>query len=93
MTETAMKRFALPLAVSLLAVTLLGACGKEASVAPYDPASLWNMQQARNYTAQGRYELAKEHYLLALAASKESGTRRIISHELQSVDKMIQTQR
>lgn len=88
-----MKRFALPLAVPLLAGLLLSACGKEAAVAPYDPACLWNMQQARNYTAQGRYELAKEHYLLALAASSESRTKRVIAHELESVDKMIQTQR
>ncbi len=90
--RTAMKRLALALAVPLFAGFVLCACARIA-VAPHDPACLWNMQQARNYTAQGRYELAKEHYLLALAASNEPETKSAIAHELQSVDKMIQTLR
>lgn len=92
-TDTAMKRFTLPLAATLLAGLLLGACSKEVAVVPHDPACLWNMQQARNYTAQGRYELAKEHYLLALSASKEPDTKRVIAHELKSVDTMIRARR
>lgn len=88
-----MKRHALPLAMVVFAGLLLTACAKEAVVVPYDPACLWNMQQAKNYTAQGRFELAREHYLLALAANNDPQTKRVIAHELQSVDKMIQTRR
>jgi hypothetical protein len=47
----------------------------------------------KNYMAKGRYELAREHLLLALAASDNVETRNVIAHELNSVDLMIQTQR
>ncbi len=67
--------------------------GDEVVVAPYDSSSLWNLQVGRDYAAQGRYELAKEHYLLALASSSDVETRAIIAHDLKSVDMMIKTQR
>lgn len=81
--------------VLLLLLTLpLFACGSyKAVVTPHDPASLWNLQQARDYVAQERYELAREHYLKSLAAGNTPELRRIIAHELQSVDTIIQTQR
>lgn len=79
---------------------MLWACGtmhylspERAAVSDFDGNCLANLQMGRDYAALGRYELAKEHLLLALAASKNDETRQIISHELKSVDLMIQTQR
>ncbi|MDR1360232.1 MAG: hypothetical protein LBJ82_04545 [Deltaproteobacteria bacterium] len=62
-------------------------------IVPHDPNSLWNIKQGREYASAGRYELAKEHYLMALASSSDEETKRIVIHELQAVDLMIQAQR
>lgn len=91
-----MKRYALLLLVTLL----VSACGvtknfsdERAAVTPYDANSLWNLQLGRNYASQGRYELAKEHLLMALAASNDAEIRNVVAHELKSVDTMLKTQR
>lgn len=65
----------------------------EGVVTPYDANSLRNMSLARDYMAQGRFVLAKEHYLFALASSKDPETRNFIMRELNSVDMMIKTER
>jgi hypothetical protein len=62
-------------------------------IVPHDPNSLWNLKLGREYAASGRYELAKEQYLMALASSSDEETRTIVSHELHAVDLMIQAQR
>ena len=62
-------------------------------VVDHDPNSLWNLKVGRDYVAQGRYELAKEHYLMALASSNDHELRNVITQELAAVDLMIQTQR
>ncbi len=84
----------------MLCCLALSGCGLSAhfsdermAVAPYDANSLWNLKLGRDYVAQGRYELAKEHYLMALASSSDAETRTLVAHELQSVDLMIKTQR
>ena len=84
----------------LLLTSLLLGCGgarqgevTEAVVTPYDAICLRNMWLGRGYAAQGRYELAKEHYLVALAASKDPETRNVISRELNSMDMIIKTER
>lgn len=88
------------LILALLLACLLWGCGgtrpneiTEAAVTPYDANCLQNMRLGRDYIAQGRYELAREHYLIALAASKDAETRNVISRELNSVDMMIKTER
>ena len=88
---------------SLLMLLLLGGLpgcsyvpyfsSERAAVVPHDQTSLWNLKLGREYTAEGRYELAKEHYLMALASCSDSETRTIVDHELHAVDLMIQTQR
>jgi hypothetical protein len=91
---TIMKRYALLLLFTVLA----SGCGsaKNAFNSPArgpEANSRWNQQVARNYMAQGRYELAREYYLMALAANTDAKNRAVIAHELKSVDTMIQTQR
>ncbi len=66
---------------------------EKVAVVPYDTNCLWNLKLGRDYVSQGRYELAKEHYLMALASSDDAETRTLVSHELRAVDLMIKTQR
>lgn len=63
------------------------------AVVQYDQSYLWNLQIGREYAAAGRYELAKEHYLMALAVSNDADTRDLVTHELHAVDLMIKAQR
>ena len=64
-----------------------------AAAVPYSAVCLHNYQLAQYYAMAGRYELAKEHYLLALAAAENPRLRGILASELEGVDKMIYTTR
>ena len=93
-----MKRFAVLILPCLLLLT--AGCGvgshfsnERAAVTPYNSNFLWHLKTGRDYVTQGRYELAKEHYLMALAASNDGESREVASQELKAVDLMIQTQR
>ena len=60
----------------------------------HNAISLLNYRTAREYSASGRFELAKEHYLLAYAAAGENAAlRESLRQELHSVDLMIKTMR
>ncbi len=93
-----MKRFAVLVLPCLLLLT--GGCGltsyvsnERVVVSPQNPNCLQHLKQARDYVAQERYELAKEQYLMALAACNDGESRQVATQELKSVDMMIQTQR
>jgi hypothetical protein len=64
-----------------------------AALTPYDANCLHYWQLGRTYMGQGRFELAREQLLLALAASNSAETRSLLSHELRSVEMMIKTER
>lgn len=82
------------LLLSLAAVLLFGCATKKSRPEPlYNSNSLWHLQVGRDYAGQGRYELAKEHLLMAVASSSDPYMRNMLNHELKSVDAMIQTQR
>ncbi len=60
----------------------------------HNPVSLLNYKQARIYSAQGRYELAREQYLLAYAAAEgDPVLRSTLAQELKAVDMMLRTMR
>lgn len=63
------------------------------AVTQYSADSLYNYKVARNYAAQGRYELAREHYLLALASANDPNLQEVLAGELESVDMMIKSLR
>lgn len=66
----------------------------EAVMTHYNPISLQNYQTAREYSAAGRYELAREHYLLAYAAAGDDvSLRDALARELKAVDLMIKSLR
>ncbi|MDR2892304.1 MAG: hypothetical protein LBV80_04375 [Deltaproteobacteria bacterium] len=63
------------------------------SVSSYTPASISNYKLGREYAAAGRFELAREHYLLALAAANDKDLQDALVAELHSVDLMIKSLR
>ena len=80
----------------LLAAGCAGASDQERAMAaavPYTEVCLHNYELARYYAVAGRYELAKEHYLLALASAENPRLRGILASELDGVEKMIYTTR
>ena len=60
----------------------------------HNPVSLQNYLAARAYSAEGRLELAREHYLLAYAAAEDDAVlRAALERELKAIDMMIKTLR
>lgn len=83
--------------LGLIILVSLTACStifgtEQVVVAPHSPSSISSLQMGRKYASEGRYELAKEQFLMALAASDEQN-KDIIAKELHAVDMMIKTQR
>ena len=56
-------------------------------------ATTHNWKLARDYERQMRYELARQHYLLALASCRSEPTQTQLRRELESVDLQIRTMR
>ena len=79
--------------LALPALTALAGCGKQVASVPESDEALHNWHQGRTYQAQGRYELAREHYLLALAAARSDDVRDALAREVDVVDRQIKTLR
>ena len=56
-------------------------------------ATTHNWKLARDYERQMRYELARQHYLLALASCRSEPTQSQLRRELESIDLQIRTMR
>ena len=56
-------------------------------------ATMQNWKLARDYERQMRYELARQHYLLALASCRSESVQAQLRRELESVDLQIRTMR
>jgi hypothetical protein len=56
-------------------------------------ATTHHWKLARDYERQMRYELARQHYLLALASCRSEPTQTQLRRELESVDLQIRTMR
>lgn len=64
------------------------------AITPHNPVSLYNYKTARAYSAEGRLELAREHYLLAYAAAEGDGPlRAALEREIRGINMMIKTLR
>ncbi|MDR1241840.1 MAG: hypothetical protein LBM00_03510 [Deltaproteobacteria bacterium] len=57
------------------------------------PDSITHYLLGRDYAASGRYELAREEYLLALAASNNPEMQQSLTLELDSINMMIKSLR
>jgi len=68
--------------------------GAAVSLTGHNPVSLQNYKTARAYSMQERFELAREHYLLAYAAAEgDVVLQDMLEKELEAVDRMIKTLR
>ena len=56
-------------------------------------ATTHNWKLARDYERQMRYELARQYYLLALAACRSESAQAQLKRELESIDLQIRTMR
>ena len=56
-------------------------------------ATVHHWKLARDYERQMRYELARQHYLLALASCRSESTQAQLRRELESIDLQIRTMR
>jgi len=66
----------------------------DVALTSHNPVSLQNYRTARTYSAEGRFELAREHYLLAYAAAEGDAVLRVtLERELRAIDMMIKTLR
>jgi len=72
---------------------LLASSRPQPEALPYDGHTLQYTVLARSYRAQGRYELAREHYLRALATAEDATLRSRLAAELDGVDRLLLTQR
>jgi|GEM_PF-1858624 len=95
--------------ISVLALLTLTGCSRSNSspstagssypesgvaITPHNPVSLYNYKTARAYSAEGRLELAREHYLLAYAAAEgDAPLRTALEREIRAVNLMIKTLR
>jgi hypothetical protein len=62
-------------------------------IVDYAPDSIAHYLLGRDYAASGRYELAREQYLLALAAADNREMQQSLMQELDSVNMMIKSLR
>lgn len=77
-----------------LAAALTGwGCGTHVTSIPESSQTMASWQQARNYQAQGRYELAKQYYQIALAGARSIESQTALEREIEAADRMLQTLR
>lgn len=80
------------LMVLLFAALLMG-CSTHVTSIPESTQTMASWRDARNFQAEGRYELAKQQYQLALATARTPDSQTALQRELQAVDRMLQTLR
>lgn len=61
--------------------------------APYHEAAMQNLILGRRYMSQGRYELARERFMLGLAAARNEEMRQTLAQDLNAADLMVRSQR
>jgi len=77
----------------LLALCLvLGGCAKYTSVTETAP-TLSNWTIARSYQAQGRFEMARQYFVLALANALTPDSQVALRQEIEAVERQIQAMR
>ncbi|QJT07861.1 hypothetical protein [Oceanidesulfovibrio marinus] len=65
----------------------------EVASVPYNEQSLWNLYRARDYMAQGRYEIAREHLALARSSARTQEMQQLLDREMASVNAAIRSRR
>jgi hypothetical protein len=86
-----MKRLCQVLIILLMAFFAIGCSGK--TIIPETDETVDNWVLARRYQAAGRYELAKQHYGLALAAVRTQSSLDMLKRELVAVEMQLRAMR
>jgi hypothetical protein len=60
---------------------------------PESASTLNQWRIARGYQAQGRYELAKQYFTLALAGARSTVSQDELEQEIEVINRMLQTMR
>ncbi|MFW5733884.1 MAG: hypothetical protein ACOCWR_02380 [Oceanidesulfovibrio sp.] len=86
--------------MALWAVTMTGCEGRmhttgraDVAAVPYHEHSLWNLYRARDYMAQGRYEIAREHLALARTTAKTKEMQELLDREIAAMNAAIRNRR
>jgi hypothetical protein len=82
-----------PAVVVILTLCLAACQGKGLTVIPQDPHSLDQFALGLTCEQQGRYLLAREHFELARATSRDSDMTRRCDAEIAAVDRAIKEMR
>ena len=77
----------------LLSMTGCGGTSKNMVMIAETDETISNWIMARQYQAQGRYELAHQHYGLAMSAVRTQSSLNMLQRELAAVDLQIKTMR
>lgn len=85
--------FAVWLALVFCLAAPLTGCSAKTSVTAESDETIDNWLLARRYQAEGRYELARQHYALALAAARTQSGLNQLQRELYTVDMQLRTMR
>ncbi len=80
-------------AFTLILCLALAGCGTLMPLSHESPTTMENWRQARLYQSQGRYELAKQHYALALSGARSTDSATLLQRELFAVDMQLRTMR
>lgn len=83
----------LPLSAGCASIPGFGEPPLDTMVLPYSSEALRNYRAGRDLASAGRFELAREHYLLALAGTRDPDLQDALDRELESVNLIIQTLR
>ena len=78
-----------PVLAPLLLVLALAGCGPKTATLAESGETVQNWSLARQYQAAGRYELARQHYSLALSTVRTQNALEMLKRELVAVDLQI----
>lgn len=75
---------------ALSSLACVAGCAAHVTHMPEASETVANWQAARNFQAQGRYELARQYYVVALATARSPETQTTLKREIEATDRMLQ---
>lgn len=89
MNGTAMYRICIFFMLCLAAA----GCSTKYTGVPETGSTLSNWTIARNYQSQGRYEMARQYYVLAMADARTPDSQVALRQEIEAVERQIEALR
>jgi hypothetical protein len=87
-----MRRTVRTILTTALILSAVSGCAKYTGL-PETGSTLANWRTARNYQADGRFELARQYYVLALADARTPDSQIALRQELEAVERQIEAMR